>query len=244
MQSLQGALREAELLVFDKDGVLLNFDAMWGTLTALRVEALCAIAKRDDLTPKGLALLGLNEARTPVPDGLLTVGTRLEALIAAGLLLHQHGFGWAAARAIAETAFKTADDALDFERCCLPLPGVLNTLKQLKQQGHRLAIATSDTSLNAWRFLKLTGLETLFDAVVGADQVARSKPRPDLFLSACEQTGTRPEMAVMIGDSPVDLLMGRAAEAFKVIGVLSGVGSRENLEPHADWIIDDVNALL
>ena len=48
----------------------------------------------------------------------------------------------------------------------------------------------------------------------------------------------------MIGDTPADLAMGRAAGAGRVVGVLSGVGSREELAPFADAVLGSVRELL
>ena len=48
---------------------------------------------------------------------------------------------------------------------------------------------------------------------------------------------------MVVGDTLRDLHMGRAAGAGLVVGVLSGAGSRELLEPHCDHVIDDVHAL-
>jgi phosphoglycolate phosphatase len=43
-----------------------------------------------------------------------------------------------------------------------------------------------------------------------------------------------------VGDSLADLEMGRAAGAARVIGVLSGVSAREDLEPFADALLNSV----
>jgi phosphoglycolate phosphatase len=47
----------------------------------------------------------------------------------------------------------------------------------------------------------------------------------------------------MIGDSPADLRMGRSAGAGRVIGVLTGVGTLDDLEPLADLVLGSVEQL-
>ena len=48
----------------------------------------------------------------------------------------------------------------------------------------------------------------------------------------------------MVGDSMMDLQMARAAGAGRVIGVLSGVGVRDELEPLADVVIASIGDLV
>jgi phosphoglycolate phosphatase len=50
----------------------------------------------------------------------------------------------------------------------------------------------------------------------------------------------KPSRTAVVGDSLADLEMGRAAGAGRVIGVLSGVSGREDLEPFADAVVDSV----
>jgi phosphoglycolate phosphatase len=46
-----------------------------------------------------------------------------------------------------------------------------------------------------------------------------------------------------VGDSPADLLMARAAGAARSIGVLTGVGDRASLAPHADLVLGSIAEL-
>jgi len=49
---------------------------------------------------------------------------------------------------------------------------------------------------------------------------------------------------LFVGDSAADLRMGRAAGVGLVVGVLTGVGARSDLEPRADAVIGSVEGLL
>lgn len=55
------------------------------------------------------------------------------------------------------------------------------------------------------------GLLPLLDHVVGADEVSRPKPAPDIVLRALELLDTDPADALMVGDAPADLASARAA---------------------------------
>jgi phosphoglycolate phosphatase len=59
----------------------------------------------------------------------------------------------------------------------------------------------------------------------------------------CLRLSLRPDEVLVVGDTLHDLHMGRAAGAGLVVGVLTGAGSRELLEPHCDHVIDDVHDL-
>ena len=56
--------------------------------------------------------------------------------------------------------------------------------------------------------------------------------------------GVAPERTIVIGDSVADLAMGRAAGAARVYGVLTGVGTHEELAPHADEVLESVADLV
>ena len=66
------------------------------------------------------------------------------------------------------------------------------------------------------------------------------KPAADMIVHLCEALGVEPARTAIVGDSTADLLMGRAAGAGLVVGVLTGVGRLEDLAPHADAVIDSV----
>jgi phosphoglycolate phosphatase len=53
-----------------------------------------------------------------------------------------------------------------------------------------------------------------------------------------------PARTLVVGDSVVDLLMGRAAGVALTMGVLSGSGTAQTLARHADILLPTVCALL
>jgi phosphoglycolate phosphatase len=64
------------------------------------------------------------------------------------------------------------------------------------------------------------------------------KPHPEHLLSALRALGVVPAEAIMVGDHPLDILLGRETGTF-TIGVLTGHSGREDLRSaNADLIID------
>ena len=92
-------------------------------------------------------------------------------------------------------------------------------------------MATSDDRAPTEATLAGLGVAALVDAIVCADDGLPVKPAPDALLHLCRLLGVDAARTAMIGDSRADVAMGRAAGARLVVGVLSGVGDRDELEP-------------
>ena len=83
----------------------------------------------------------------------------------------------------------------------------------------------------------------MFDELACADDGEPVKPSPAAVLRLCASLGVAPTRTAVVGDSPADLAMGRAAGAGRVIGVLTGVAERSTLEPLADLVLPSIEAL-
>ncbi len=123
-------------------------------------------------------------------------------------------------------------------------PEVKETLARLKELGLTMTVASSRLSKSLLEFLHDMGVETYFSYVLGADNVTRAKPHPEPVLKTLEALGFAPEETLVVGDMPVDILMGRNAGA-ATCAVTYGNASREELAAAgADWIIDRFSGLL
>jgi len=77
-------------------------------------------------------------------------------------------------------------------------------LKQLREEGKRLAVVTNTTAPLAEEILRAAHLWDCFEHVACADQVARPKPWPDLVLHALAALDVSASRACMVGDSRYD----------------------------------------
>ena len=75
----------------------------------------------------------------------------------------------------------------------------------------RMAVASGNVTDVVRRTLRGAGIESLFEAVVGADQVSRSKPAPDVFLRAAELLGRTPSGCLVYEDGDLGIEAARAA---------------------------------
>lgn len=80
-------------------------------------------------------------------------------------------------------------------------PGVGEVLELLRSRGVPTALATSTGRPRTERRMEMTGLGPCFSAIITGDQVAHSKPDPEIYLMACRALGTTPERTVAVEDS-------------------------------------------
>lgn len=84
-------------------------------------------------------------------------------------------------------------------------------IAQAKSQGVKLAVGTAAPPANVEFTLDGLDLRRHFDAVVGATDVARGKPHPDVFLRAAELCGVQPEHCIVFEDAPLGVEAARRA---------------------------------
>ncbi len=80
----------------------------------------------------------------------------------------------------------------------LPYPGTEETLKKLASE-YKLGIIANQRGGSAHR-LQAHGFMKYIDFVYSSEEMGRAKPAPDLFLSALDAVGCKPEEACMVGD--------------------------------------------
>lgn len=87
--------------------------------------------------------------------------------------------------------------------------GLLETLQQL-QQRVELAVCTNRAS-SMEMIVKDFGLQGFFSCIMTAGMVKNPKPHPEPLLKVLEHYGIRPDEAVFVGDSAVDMQAADAA---------------------------------
>ena len=79
--------------------------------------------------------------------------------------------------------------------------GIREILADLTRLGFRMAVASSTPSRVVTDQLRDAGLLSYFSAVIGGDQVRRSKPDPDIFLRAASMLDAAPQACYVLEDS-------------------------------------------
>nr|WP_282098640.1 HAD-IA family hydrolase [Pseudoalteromonas sp. MMG006] len=105
--------------------------------------------------------------------------------------------------------------------------GVADVLNALQEQGIILAVATGKGRGGLERLLDQSQLRHFFSATRTSDD-AQSKPSPDMLYQLLQELGVSADDAVMIGDTKIDMAMGKAANMDR-IGVTMGVHNAQQL---------------
>lgn len=111
-------------------------------------------------------------------------------------------------------------------------PGVRAYLKQCRAEGRRMAVVTSSVPEHCYTALKKLDLEKYFENVTFAQQAGMHKKFPDVWLSAAEKNGVRPEDCTVFDDSLAACVGARAAK-MRVVGVYDSFFHRDEKEMRA-----------
>ncbi len=176
-----------ELIVFDCDGVLVDSEPIANRVMAEAITALGWPLSTADCMAR-------------------FKGHHFDTIIAAveGRLERPLPAAWL-------PAMRAATDAA-FKRELQPIPGVIAALDTVAESGTATCVASQGPLEKMAVSLGVTGLRARFEGrVFSADQVARGKPHPDLFLFAAAAMGVAPGSCVLIEDSPLGVTGARAA---------------------------------
>ncbi len=117
-------------------------------------------------------------------------------------------------------------------------------LLEFLSQRYPLSIVSARDEDITRSFVEYFGLGSYFRAIVTSQTCPHTKPFPDPLIYAAQKMGLNPEECVMIGDTTVDILAGKAAGA-QTIGVLCGFGSESELrKAGADLIVKDLKEVM
>jgi beta-phosphoglucomutase len=131
----------------------------------------------------------------------------------------------------------------------VPLPGLVDFLRELKSSGMRAVVATSAPRSNVEFLLDGLKIRPLFDAVIHAGHVTRGKPDPETYLTAASRVGCRPDACVVFEDAMAGIESARRA-AMTVIAVATTfppeklTGSRLVIKDFRELTVARLNELL
>ncbi|EON22552.1 hydrolase [Nocardioides sp. CF8] len=121
-------------------------------------------------------------------------------------------------------------------------PWVDSMLETLTARGARLGIVTGKDRARTREALRLTGLDRHVETVITPDDGLPGKPAAAPVLEAARQLGAA--RAIFVGDSPADVLAGRAAGAVTIACTWGAAGAERLFEVGPDHLISDPHDLL
>jgi phosphoglycolate phosphatase-like HAD superfamily hydrolase len=230
---------KAKAIIFDKDGTLIDFDAMWGGWVVFLAEQLRMVSGVD-VREVLCEAMGYDQANKKVLAHGKLAATPMSQLYRLTVeVMQSNGLSAEKAELAVEKGW------------CIPDPVVLakqftdtrELFGRLHGKGIKIGIATTDDRAPTQAMIEAFDIEEYISTMVCADDGIKAKPAPDMVLTICQRMGIEPSQVMVVGDTTADLKMGRAAGVGLVVGVLSGVSSARDLISYADVLIESVDDL-
>lgn len=123
-------------------------------------------------------------------------------------------------------------------------PKVTRILRELSDKGYRMAVASSRSHKSLCEYLEIFGILRYFSYIVGGDDVEIGKPSPEPVLTVLDAMGWKANECLVVGDSDVDIRMGKAAGTI-TCAVTYGNGTSKDLKAaRPDFMIPRFSDLL
>ena len=121
--------------------------------------------------------------------------------------------------------------------------GVFELLDYLKEQGKKIALATSTRRQTVLYQLEQAGILKYFDEIITGDMVTNSKPDPEIYLMACEKIAVKPRNAFAIEDSYNGI---RSAQAggLRAIMVPDLLSANEEMKELSEVVLNSLNDVI
>ncbi len=97
-----------------------------------------------------------------------------------------------------------------------PLPGVTGYLEEAQRMGLKIGLASSSSCKWVTGHLERLGLLDYFDCIRGSDDVRRTKPDPELYISTVKCLGLKARQVVAFEDSQHGIASAKSAGLFCV----------------------------
>lgn len=213
--------REIDLFIWDLDGTLVDsrHDLAFSVNAALKDMNLSALPQRQiwGFVGAGIHMLVqrcLEALEVPVQNGLLEKG-------------------------VAQLRVEYGKHLLDRTQL---MPHVRKALAHFSEK--RMAIVTNKPEDFSRKILEGLGISHYFGLVLGGETLKQKKPHPAPLKFAMKHFGVPRQRTVMVGDSPTDILAGRAAGVW-TCALANGLSSKKMLrayQPH--FIFSDIRAIV
>jgi len=120
--------------------------------------------------------------------------------------------------------------------------GAESFIARLRSAGTRLAVATAAPTGNRAMVLDGLGIRSLFSRVIGAEEVVRGKPAPDIFLAAAKALDVDPATCVVFEDAVNGIIAARAA-GMAAVGITTTTPPEVLRDAGAHWVAPDFATL-
>jgi beta-phosphoglucomutase family hydrolase len=127
------------------------------------------------------------------------------------------------------------------EKGIQPTKGVVDLLLELRKRKIKLAVASSSHRKMIEYVLKTLKITGLFESVVGAEDIERSKPDPEIFQVSAKRLEVKPEKCLVVEDSRLGVEAAKSA-GMKCLGYVNPSSGKQDLSK-ADIVTHDFRKL-
>lgn len=238
-------IRDVKLVIFDKDGTLMELYTYWSQMVGLRARLICQKMNLGKEYENGLIYnMGVDvkagKLRPEGPVGILKREIVLQAavdyLVSTG---HMNVYD------TCFEAFEVVDSisSTNLQQFIKPIAGARELVELLSNKGCKVVVATTDRTDRARLAMEFLGFGDKINLVIGADMVKKAKPDPEMVYMVLECLKIDKSNAVMVGDAITDIQMGLNAGLKASIGVLTGLTPAHELRKITHFILDDISKI-
>ena len=231
----------ADAIIFDKDGTLIDFDAFWVTVSIKALEDVLKTLNRTDIPLcEILEAFGVQDGVTEI-DGVLCKGTYEQMGGIVHDILCKYGCELSRSETIALVidAYNRNAEAGEVKPIC---PDLVEVLTELKKRNKKLAVVTTDNPHITHQCLEKLGIVELFDRIYTDDGQTPTKPHPHCAWEFCREFGLHREHVVMVGDTLTDMSFAKNAGIMGV-GLAADNHAKAELLPYASTVISAISHL-
>ena len=229
---------DPEIVLFDKDGTLIDIHHYWATMLKLRSAMIVdkwfkSHNRKSAIEIQLIASMGIDLSSGKIKiAGPVGIKSRNFIANVASNIVRLNGVQ--VNNTEIEKVFLEVDKitSKDMTPLLRPLPGVFNLLKDLEMAGILMAVVSTDITSRTRLAMEVLEIDHFFTEIIGGDSVQNTKPFPDLAIKISKKTGINSDKIMVIGDNPVDIKMGLSANINLNVAVLTGlsdINSFDNL---------------
>ena len=233
------------LAIFDKDGTLIDVHVYWANMVRFRAKSICeklGLGKKE--RESLMNSMGVDvETMNIKPEG--PVGLKKREIVLQAGVNYLSTLGFEDHTELLLQIFQEVDHcSLErFDEIIKPIDGLYPLFDTLKENGCKIAIATTDRRDRAELAMKHLGVLEAVDFIAGADMIKKPKPSSEIIDLICERVGVDVENSIMVGDSKADVQTGLNAGCMASIGVESGLTQRNKLLAVTSLVVPDISAI-